>query len=144
MALSDVDGVAWERLCYRLIMTAHRVLPYPNQNIPLIQSGAPERQLHNSTVIDGDPAWGRTTPLYHILVVAACRVGLSAVLEVVGQHGVPAVRLLRAVRERQRPVALDLLQRRVVKGRQVLLGAGQKLLLFVGIILGLLGKERGF
>lgn len=46
----------------------------------------------------------RTSPLHHILVVAAvvCCVGLPAVLEVVSQDVVPAVLLLllRAVGER--------------------------------------------
>lgn len=98
-----------------------------------------ERAATHSSVFDSEPERGRILPLHHKLVVAAviCRVGLSAVLEVVGHHVVPAVLLLCAVGERHGPVGLDLLQRRVVKGHQVLLGAGQKLLLFVRIILGL-------
>lgn len=76
---------------------------------------------------------------HDVLVVPACRVGLPAVLEVVGQHRVPAVLLVlvHLALERQRAVALQLLQRRVVEGHQVLLAAGQQLLLFVGIVLGL-------
>lgn len=88
-------------------------------------------------------------PLHHILVVAAvvCRVGLLAVLEVVSQDVVPAVLLLLllllwAVGERHWPVGLDLLQRRVVKGHQVLFGARQQLLLLVSVILGLLAKDK--
>lgn len=84
-------------------------------------------------------------PSHDVLVVAACRVGLPAVLEVVGQHRVPAgllVLLVLRLRERQRAVALELLQRRVVEGHQVLLAAGQQLLLFVGVVLGLRRQRR--
>lgn len=88
----------------------------------------------------------RTSPLHHILVVAAvvCCVGLPAVLEVVSQDVVPAVLLLllRAVGERHWPVGLDLLQRWVVKGHQVLFGARQQLLLLVSVILGLLAQDK--
>lgn len=78
-------------------------------------------------------------------MVAACRVGLPAVLEVVGQHRVPAVLLVLVVMrlgERQRAVALQLLQRRVVEGHQVLLAAGEHLLLLVGVVLGLRRQRR--
>lgn len=86
----------------------------------------------------------QTPPLHHILVVAVvvCRVGLSAVLKVVGQHVVPAVLLLGAVGERYSTVGLDLLRCWLVKGHQVMLGAGQQLFLFVCVILGLLAKEK--
>lgn len=100
----------------------------------------------HSNVYDSDPEWGQAPPLHHILVVGAavvCRVGLPAVLEVVGEHVVPVVLLLWAVGERHWPVGLELLQRRVVKGHQVLLGAGQQLLLLVSVILGLLAEEKG-
>lgn len=90
------------------------------------------------------PLTDASDPSHDVLVVAACRVGLPAVLEVVGQHRVPAVLLVLVVRlrERQRAVALELLQRRVVEGHQVLLAAGQQLLLFVGVVLGLRRQRR--
>ena len=99
-----------------------------------------------SDVYDSDPAWAQTPVLHHVLRVAAevCCVGLPAVLKVVSQHVVPVVLLLLfwAVGERHWPVGLDLFQRRVVKGRQVLLGARQQLLLLVCVELGLLAEEK--
>ncbi len=108
-------------------------------------SPAAGRAATHSNVHDSGPERGQTSPLHHILVVAVvvCRVSLSAVLEVVGQHVVPVVLLLCSVGERHWPVGLDLLQRWVVKGHHILLGNGQQLLLFVRVILGLLAEERG-
>lgn len=56
----------------------------------------------HSNVDDSDPERGRYPLSDHVLVVAAvvCRVGLPAVLKVVGEHVVPAVLLLGAVGER--------------------------------------------
>lgn len=54
---------------------------------------AAQRAATHSNVYDSDPEGGRAPPSHHVLVVAAvaCRVRLSAVLEVVGQHVVPTV-----------------------------------------------------
>lgn len=47
----------------------------------------------HSKVYDSHPEQGHNPPLHHILMVVAviCRVGLPAILEVIGQHVVPAV-----------------------------------------------------
>lgn len=45
--------------------------------------------------------------------------------------------------ERHRAVGLELLQGWVVEGHQVLFGAGQQLLLFVSVVLGLLAERGG-
>lgn len=54
------------------------------------------RVATHSNVYDSPPERGQIPPLHHILVVAAVvrRVGLPAVLEVVGQHVVPVALLL--------------------------------------------------
>ena len=87
--------------------------------------------------------WSGPSVLHHILVVR--RVGLPAVLEVVGQHVAAVVLRLRPVHEGLGdPVGLYPLQRRRgVEGHQVLLAARQQLLLVVGVVLGLLGGGGG-
>jgi len=74
-------------------------------------------------------------PSSHHVLAAVRRVGLPAVLEVVGELVVPVVLLLR-------PVGLQLLRRRRLEGHQVLSGAGQQLLQLVVIVLGLQTRRR--
>lgn len=104
-----------------------------------------QRALAFSLEQEREPASARPErlELHHELVVAAvvCHVGLPAVLEMVGQNVVPVLLLFRAV-ERPRPVRLRLLQRRVVKGQEVLRAGGQLLLLLVGVVLSLTRKEK--
>lgn len=67
-----------------------------------------------------------------------CRVGLPAVLEMVGQNVVPVLLLFGA---EQRPRHFRL-QHWVVKGQEVLRAGGQLLLLLVGVVLSLTTKEK--
>lgn len=83
------------------------------------------------------------SPSHHVLLAAAGtgRVGVPAVLEVVAQNVAAVVLLLQPVGEGHGAVGLELLQRRVVQGDQVFFGAGQQLLLLVGVILGLVAER---
>lgn len=95
------QGGAWERSRHWPILTDASHSSYPEQTALAFSLGLWACEdpllggwLHTVKSMTATQSEGR--PLHHILVVAAvvCRVGLPAVLKVVGQHVVPAVLLL--------------------------------------------------